>query len=277
MIGYDEENYTNININELLSNEKRLISFVGTSKSGTSFIINNIAEILSNRGVKVAIIDTTQNKNSYYIYTKNEEALRCIANESIQSLYNGEANGIQVNENLSVYTSVVKKMDCLDEVEKILETLIENYSIILVDADFETPEKYFYYSNEVYLIQTMDVLTVQPLTEFLSRLKNRNFLDENKLRIIINKYLEVESITPTEIVGGMAFYNEPTMAYMQQLFNKDFAKYIVVPFNEDSYRNYLNGLAKCDISISDISNNILQVLRKISTDIYPYSLKNTEN
>lgn len=277
MIGYDEENYTNIDINELLSNEKRLISFVGTSKSGTSFIINNIAEILSSCGVKVAIIDTTQNKNSYYIYTKNEEALRCIANESIQGLYNGEANGIQVNENLSVYTSVVKKMDCLDEVEKILETLIENYSVILVDADFETPEKYFYYSNEVYLVQTMDVLTVQPLTEFLARLKNRNFLDENKLKIIINKYLEVESITPKEIVGGMAFYNEPTMAYMQQLFNKDFAKYIVVPFDEDSYRNYLNGLAKCEISISYISDNILQVLRKISTDIYPYFLKNTEN
>lgn len=277
MIGYDEENYTNIDINELLSNEKRLISFVGTSKSGTSFIINNIAEILSSCGVKVAIIDTTQNKNSYYIYTKNEEALRCIANESIQGLYNGEANGIQVNENLSVYTSVVKKMDCLDEVEKILETLIENYSVILVDADFETPEKYFYYSNEVYLVQTMDVLTVQPLTEFLARLKNRNFLDENKLKIIINKYLEVESITPKEIVGGMAFYNEPTMAYMQQLFNKDFVKYIVIPFDEDSYRNYLNGLAKCEISISDISDIILQVLRKISTDIYPYLLKNTEN
>lgn len=277
MIGYDEENYTNIDINELLSNEKRLISFVGTSKSGTSFIINNIAEILSSCGVKVAIIDTTQNKNSYYIYTKNEEALRCIANESIQGLYNGEANGIQVNENLSVYTSVVKKMDCLDEVEKILETLIENYSVILVDADFETPEKYFYYSNEVYLVQTMDVLTVQPLTEFLARLKNRNFLDENKLKIIINKYLEVESITPKEIVGGMAFYNEPTMAYMQQLFNKDFVKYIVISFDEDSYRNYLNGLAKCEISISDISDIILQVLRKISTDIYPYLLKNTEN
>lgn len=277
MISYDEENCANIDINKLLSNGRKLISFVGTSKSGTSFIINNLAELLSKRGVRVAILDTTQNRNSYYIYTKNEEALRNVANESIQGLYNGEINGIQVNQNLSVYTSVSKKMDYIEETEKILQTLIENYSVVLVDTDFETPENYFYYSSEIYLVQTMDVLTLQPLTEFLSRLKNKNSLDEKKLKIIINKYIEVESITPKEIVGGMAFYNEPTMAYMQQLFDKEFVRYVLIPFDEGSYRNYLNGIAKCEISIADISDNIVQILRKISTDIYPYSLENIEN
>lgn len=272
MIGYDDENYSNIDIKEMLSNKKKLISFVGAPKSGTSFIVGNLAEILSRLGIKVAILDLTKNRNSYYIYTKNEEGLRNIANESIKGLYNKEVNGINVNENFSVFTSVVSKMEFVDNVEKILETLIENYSVILIDADFETPDYYFYYSNEIYLVQTMDVLTIQPLTEFLANLKNKNILNENKIRIIINKYVDIESISVKEIIWGMAFYNEPTMAYMQELFNKDLVPYTLIPFNEMSYRNYLNGVAKCDINISDVSSEILQALRKIANDIYPFSI-----
>lgn len=272
MIGYDDENYSNIDIKEMLSNKKKLISFVGAPKSGTSFIVGNLAEILSRLGIKVAILDLTKNRNSYYIYTKNEEGLRNIANESIKGLYNKEVNGINVNENFSVFTSVVSKMEFVDNVEKILETLIENYSVILIDADFETPDYYFYYSNEIYLVQTMDVLTIQPLTEFLANLKNKNILNENKIRIIINKYVDIESISVKEIIWGMAFYNEPTMAYMQELFNKDLVPYTLIPFNEMSYRNYLNGVAKCDINISDVSSEILQAFRKIANDIYPFSI-----
>lgn len=272
MIGYDDENYSNIDIKEMLSNKKKLISFVGAPKSGTSFIVGNLAEILSRLGIKVAILDLTKNRNSYYIYTKNEEGLRNIANESIKGLYNKEVNGINVNENFTVFTSVVSKMEFVDNVEKILETLIENYSVILIDADFETPDYYFYYSNEIYLVQTMDVLTIQPLTEFLANLKNKNILNENKIRIIINKYVDIESISVKEIIWGMAFYNEPTMAYMQELFNKDLVPYTLIPFNEMSYRNYLNGVAKCDINISDVSSEILQAFRKIANDIYPFSI-----
>ena len=35
----------------LLSKEKKVVSFVGTSKNGTSFIVNNVAMILSNMGI----------------------------------------------------------------------------------------------------------------------------------------------------------------------------------------------------------------------------------
>ena len=31
---------------------------------------NNLAEITSNMGIDTAILDTTKNRNSYYIYTK---------------------------------------------------------------------------------------------------------------------------------------------------------------------------------------------------------------
>ena len=78
----------------MLVGDKKIITFVGTSKNGTSFIVNNLAELLSSTGVNVAILDTTRNKNSYYIYTNNEEELRGIATHSIYDLTQGIANVI---------------------------------------------------------------------------------------------------------------------------------------------------------------------------------------
>ena len=48
-----------------------------------------------------------------------------------------------------------------------------------------TDYSYFNISQEIYLVQSLDVLTIQPLTAFLRELKARNILDQNKLRVVI--------------------------------------------------------------------------------------------
>ena len=58
---------SNVDLSNLLSSEKKLVAFVGTSKNGTSFLVNNIADMLSNQGIRTAILDLTKNRNSYYI------------------------------------------------------------------------------------------------------------------------------------------------------------------------------------------------------------------
>lgn len=63
-------NQNDANLKNLLSMSNKLVAFVGTSKNGTSFLVNSMAEILSKRGINTAILDLTQNKNAYYIYTK---------------------------------------------------------------------------------------------------------------------------------------------------------------------------------------------------------------
>ena len=88
----EEEEYEEIDLRNLLTADKKIVTFVGTSKNGTSFIVNNVAQLLSSIGINVAILDTTQNRNSYYIYTKNEEPLREIATHSIEGLTRGIAN-----------------------------------------------------------------------------------------------------------------------------------------------------------------------------------------
>lgn len=256
-------------VNSLLKDDKKIVTFMGGSKSGTSFILNNVAQLLSTKGINVAILDTTQNKNSYYIYTKNEESLRKGAFSCIEQLASGEANGIKVNNNLTVYTTVPGEDKYMQAVDPILETLLKKHSLILIDCDFKTPTDYFKYASEIYIIQTMEVLTIQPLTEVLSKLKSKGFLIASKLRIIINKYVEVNGITEKEIIGGMSFYNDPSMAYMKELFDRNLVRYMVIPFEKEIYEKYLSDMANCNITTDGYPYGFIQKLNELSNEIIP--------
>lgn len=256
-------------INSFLNEGKKVVTFIGARKSGTSFLVNNIAEVLSNKGVNVAILDTTISRDTYYIYTKNEEFLRRVAISSIEGLTHGEAKGIKVNNNLTVYTTLPGENKEIQEVEPILETLLKNHSLILIDCDLKTPINYFEYAKEIYLVQTMDTLTIQPLTQLLLELKNKGMLRDSKLRIIINKYVEVDGITEKEIIGGMAFYNDPAMAYMKELFNRNIVRYMIIPFEKEIYEKYLSDVAKCNIITDGYSYSFIQKLNELGNEIMP--------
>ena len=196
----------NMNLSSLLTKDKKIVAFVGTSKNGTSFIVNNIAQLLSEKGIKTAILDLTKNKNAYYVYTDNQEELRQTAISSIPNLINGIVEGIVVNKNLSVFTTLPNENDVINNYSEILETLIKNYSLILLDCDFETNFGYFKEAQEIYLVQSFDVLTIQPLTAFLRDLKAKNILNPEKLRIILNKSLRVRNVTDKLI--HIIFFNK---------------------------------------------------------------------
>ncbi|MBR3163455.1 MAG: hypothetical protein IKF17_05100 [Clostridia bacterium] len=266
---YSYSGDVHVDISDALLGNKKIAAFVGTSKNGTSFIVNNLAELLSSTGINVAILDTTKNRNSYYIYTKNEEDLRRTAMSSISNLANGIASGIRVNSNLAVYTSLPNEDTGIENVQTILETLAKSHTVVLIDCDFWTPKGYFSAAQEIYLVQTMDVLTIQPLTAFLKDLVALNILDEQKIRVVINKYVKIRGITEKEIIGGMAYYNDPAMTYQTGLFDKATAKYITIPFEEETYTKYLQGLINCEISLKGYSKIFLQNLRQLGNMIYP--------
>ena len=268
--------YYDVNLDSLLSGNKKVVAFVGTSKNGTSFLVNNLADVLSKKGINVAVLDLTQNKNAYYIYTKNEEELRKKAYSSIQNLARGAVDGIQVNKNLTVFTTLPGEDEGINEYGNILKTLVQNYSVVLMDCDFETNYGYFKNAQEIYLVQSFDILTIQPLTAFLRNLKSKNILDPQKLRVVLNKVLRVRSVTERTIIGGMAYYNDPAMSFMTELFDKDNVKYCSIPFEEQTYSRYLEGLVNCEISINGYSKNFLASLDKLSNMVYPL-LSNSAN
>ena len=257
-----------IDIANLLTMNNKIACFVGTSKNGTSFIVNNIAKILSSKGVDVAILDTTKNRNAYYIYTKNEEDLRVLSSECIDYLIRGIVKGIPVEKNLTVYTALEDERNLIENSGEILQTLIKNHTVVLIDCDFDTPINYFRQAQEIYLVQTLDVLTIQPLTAFLRELKSKNILDEKKLRIVLNKVVKVRGVNEKTIIGGMAFYNDPSMSFMTELFDRNLIKYISIPFDEDVYSSYLGSLIDCNITLRGYPKNVMQSLQELSSMVY---------
>lgn len=258
------------NLNNLITKDKKVVSFVGTTKNGTSFIVNNLAQLFSNMGIKTAILDATKNKNSYYIYTKNEEELREVAFKCFENLRRGIPQGIEVNKNLTVYTSLPEDDSQMEDVENVLSTLVQNYSLVLIDTDFNTPIGYFENAQEIYLVQSMDILTIQPLTAFLRDLKAKNVISSpEKIRIVLNKEVRMRGINAKTIIGGMAFYNDPAMSFMTELFNKDNVKYATIPFDEQAYVRYLEGLVDCSVTLNGYSKMMMNSLRELANMVYP--------
>lgn len=266
----------NFNIDNLISSDQKIVSFIGTSKNGTSFLVNNLAQMFSEKGIKTAILDLTQNRNAYYIYTDNREELRNIAYNCIENLRRGVAEGIQVNKNLTVYTSLPDEIEGLKDYENILETLLNNYSLVLLDCDFETEVQYFNAVQEIYLVQSLDVLTIQPLTAFLRELKAKDILDQNKLRIVINKHIRISNMSDKLLIGGMSSYNDPSMSFMTELFDKNNVKYTTIPFDQQAYSKYLDGLVDCKISLRGYSKNMIQSFNKLGNMVFPL-ISNTKS
>lgn len=259
----------NSDFNTLLTKDKKVVSFVGTTKNGTSFVVNNVAHMLASMGIETAILDMTKTRNAYYIYTNSEERLMETAKKSIYKLRSGVAEGLKVSKNLTVYTTVPNDDSDYSDVDSILSTLLNNYSVVLIDCDFYTDVRYFEVSQEIYLVQSMDVLTIQPLTSFLRDLQSKGILRQEKLKIVINKGVNIRSVTVKTLIGGLSKYNDPSLTVMKDLFDKDNIRYSIIPFEMQNYIKYLDSLITCNISLNGYTKPLINALRELSNMIYP--------
>ena len=260
--------YPELDIDLIMNQNQKLVAFVGTSKNGTSFLVNNVAEILSMNGIDTAILDLTRNRNSYYIYTKNDEQLRNKSNYITNNLKAGTANGIQEHKNLTIYTSPLEEDENLQAVEPIVETLINHHTVIIMDCDFTTPMKYFKYAQEIYLVQSMDILTIQPLTAFVRQLLDKGMFEPSKARVVLNKFIKTREITENILIGGMSIYNDAGMTVRKELFDRRNVPSIVIPFNLKSYLRYLDGLVTCDISLKGYDKEFINSLKNLASMVY---------
>lgn len=255
--------------NSLITKDKKVVAFVGTTKNGTSFIVNNVAEMLSSTGISTAILDMSTNKNAYYVYTNNEEQLMNTAKESIYKLRSGVAEGVRVNKNLSVFTSLPEEQNDYSDAETILSTLLKNFSVVLIDCDFDTPMEYFNKAQEIYLVQSMDVLTMQPLTAFLRNLQSKNILRQEKLKIVINKSVKIKSVSVKRLIDGISNYNDPSMTYMKNLFDPERIAYCEVPLEIPNYIKYLDSMINCSISLNGYTKSLMMALKQLTGMVYP--------
>ena len=279
--------YPELDMSSILNPGQKIVAFVGTSKNGTSFLVNNVAEILSTNGIDTAILDLTQNRNAYYIYTKNEDDLRDQSTYIMNNLKVGKAYGIQEHKNLTIYTSPFEGDENMRDVEPIVETLARSHKVVLLDCDFLTPMRYFKYVQEIYLVQSMDILTIQPLTAFLRQLSDKDILEESKVRVVLNKFIKTREINEQLLIGGISIYNDAGMTVRKELFDRKTVKHITIPFDLKSYLRYLDGMVTCDVSLKGYSKEFLQSLKSLANMVYqtgkkqekyiPPSVKNNNN
>ena len=266
----DDSDEPKFDLGAPIAGSGKIASFVGTSKNGTSFIVNSVALLLSESGINTAIVDLTQNKNSYYMYTDNDARKTKIAIESLQKLSKGIVEGLNVNNNLTVFTSLPENIEEVDENPRtVLESLANRFEVVLLDCDFKTNPAYFALANEIYISQSMDAFTIQPLTKFLSDLKLKNILDESKLRIIINKYVRLKKLDAKMIIGGMSKYNEPSMTLQRDLFDPKKVKSVIIPFDNQTYTKYLESIALCQVSVNGYDKDVIDGLEKVKSLVYP--------
>ena len=250
-------------------NNKNVFSFVGTSKNGTSFLVNSLGILFSSIGINTAIVDLTKNKNDYYMCTNNEERLREIATLSIIKLEKGIAEGVQINKNLSVYTGLPTNDTNKLNSKMVIDTLKKNHTLILLDCDFETNLEYYTYSNQIFTVQSLDVLTMQPLTIHLKKLKELGIISDSKISIILNKEVPVKGLTKKLMIGGLSMYNSPNMEERVELFNKDNVKVYSVPFDIQAYQKYLENIVHCKFEIAGYPKKFITELQLIAENIYP--------
>lgn len=248
---------------------RKVVCFVGAPKVGTTFCINAIATYLARNKVKTAIIDMTRKKDTYTMYTYDNEGKRNIAAESLKYASNG-LNEPLIYEKLSVYTAMPGEDRKIYDAGKLIDTIMQNNNVILIDTDFTTPPDYFRLCQEIYLVQDMEVLNIPQVTMFLRELKNRG-VPMSKIRIIINKHVKC-ALTAKDVVNGIATYTSYDLKMYDELFNSSEIPFYILPFDQENYVKYVEMVYKYSNKFESFTSNFRLNLNKIINAIYPINV-----
>lgn len=254
------------NVYEIPKDYKKIVCFVGAPKSGTTFCINAIGTYLARNKVKTAICDVTRKRDTYTIYTYDNEGKRAIAAESLKYASNG-LNEPLIYEKLSIYTGMPGDDRKQYNASVAIDTIMQNNNVILIDTDFTTPYDYFRLCQEIYVVQDMNVLNIAQTTMFLRELKSHG-VPMNKIRIIINKHVRC-SLTAKDIIDGIATYTSYDLKMFDELFNSATIPYYILPFDQENYTKYIEMLYKYTNKFSTFSEEFTSNLSKIINAIYP--------
>ncbi|MEG1705702.1 MAG: hypothetical protein RR290_03920 [Clostridia bacterium] len=251
---------------EVPTDYKKVVCFIGAPKCGTTFCINAIATQLAKSKIKTAIVDMTRKRDSYTIYTYDNEGKRSIAAESLKYASNG-FNEPLIYDKLSIYTAMPGEDRKSYNASRIIETVMQNNNVVLIDADFTTPTDYFRLCQEVYVVQDMDILNINQITLFLRELKNRG-LPMSKIRVIINKHVKC-ALTAKDILDGIATYTSYDLKMYDELFTSGNIPYYILPFNQENYTKYIEMVYKYSNLFSSFTEDFKNNLNKLINSIYP--------
>ncbi len=254
------------NVYEVPKDYKKTVCFVGAPKVGTTFCINAIGTYFAKNKIKTAIVDLTKKRDTYTIYTYDNEGKRNIAAESLKYASNG-LNEPLVYDKLSIYTGMPGEDRKSYNASVAIDTVSQNNNVILIDTDFSTPVEYFRIAQEIYVVQDMDILNINQLTMFLRNLKSRG-IPMNKIRVIINKHVKCV-LTAKDILDGIATYTSYDLKMYDELFNSANIPYYILPMDIENYKKYVEMVYKYSNKFATFTDEFKDNLSNIINSIYP--------
>ena len=266
------------NVYEVPKDYKKIVAFVGAPKTGSTFCVNAIGTTLARQKVRTAIIDVTRKRDSYTIYTYDNEGKRSIAAESLKYASNGMNEPLNYDK-LSIYTALPGEDRKTYNAGKVIETVSQRNNVILVDTDFTTPIDYFRLCQDIFIVQDMDVLNIPGLTLFLRELKSRG-VPMNKIKIVINKHVKC-ALTSKAILEGISTYTSFDFNTIEQLFDASLVPFYVLPFDVENYKKYVEMVYKYSNKFSSFTDDFKVGLNSLINAIYPignlYGSSQTQN
>lgn len=254
------------NIYEVPKDYRKISVFVGAPKSGSTFCVNAIGTTLARSKVKTAIIDVTRKRDTYTIYTYDNEGKRNIAAESLKYASSGMNEPLQYDK-LSIYTAMPGDDRKGYNAGKVIETVSQKNNVILIDADFTTPADYFRLCQDIYIVQDMDVLNIPQVTLFLRELKSRG-VPMSKIKIVVNKHVKC-SLTARAIVEGIATYTSFDFRTIEELMDPSTIPCYVIPFDVENYKKYIDMVYKYSNKFSTFTDEFRKSLFELINSIYP--------
>ena len=251
---------------EVPNDYKKTVCFVGAPKVGTTFCINAIGTTIAKNKIKTAIVDVTKKRDTYTVYTYDNEGKRSIASESLRYASNG-LNEPLIYEKLSIYTGMPGDDRKSYNAGVAIDTIMQNNKVILIDADFTTPYDFFRLCQEIYIVQDMDILNIHQITMFLRELKARG-IPMTKIKVIINKHVKC-SLTARDILDGIATYASYDLKMFDELFNSSTIPYYILPFDVENYKKYIDMIFKYQNKFAYFTDEFKNSLGQIINAIYP--------
>lgn len=261
------------NVYEVSRDYKKVICVVGAPKVGTTFCINAISNAIYTKNIKVGIVDLTQKRDSYFMYTYNNEGKRAIAAESMKYASNG-LNEPLMYDKLSIYTAAPNDNRNQYDSTKLINTVTNNNSVVLIDCDFTTPSDYYRLAQEIYIVQDMDILNANVTTAFLKELKSKG-IPMNKIRVIINKHVKCE-LTAVGILDAIATHTSYDLKMFDDLFTSSEMPYYIIPFDQENYAKYVEMMYKYTNTFKTFSTDFKESIERLIDAVYPVGINSVD-
>ncbi len=251
---------------EVPKDYRKVVCLIGAPKSGTTFCINALSHMMYKNDIKTAIVDMTKKRDSYILYTYDNEGKRAIAAESLKYASNG-MNEPLVYGKLSIYTSMPGEDRKQYNASRLVETVSHHNNVVFIDCDFSTPADYYRLAQEIYVVQDMDILNINQITMFLRELKSRG-IPMSKVKIVINKHVRC-ALTAKDIIDGIATYTSPDLRMYDELFPASEMQYFILPFDQENYAKYVEMMYKYTNTLSTFTKEFREKLEDLANSIYP--------